>query len=72
MRTALKKENLLDYLLCLYRDVNNDFIRSLQLIHFEIMKYQIMEIGEGKTTFLRIRELMSGLFKAKEYIQIDT
>ena len=31
-----------------------------------------MEIGEGKTTFLRIRELMSGLFKAKEYIQIDT
>lgn len=72
LRTALKKENLLDYLLCLYRDVNNDFIRSLQLIHFEIMKYQIMEIGEGKTTFLRIRELMSGLFKAKEYIQIDT
>ena len=31
-----------------------------------------MEIGKGKKTFLRIRELMSHLFKAKEYIQIDT
>ncbi|WP_241954697.1 lantibiotic dehydratase, partial [Staphylococcus capitis] len=51
---------------------DNDFIRSLQLIHFEMMKYQIMEIGKGKKTFLRIRELMSHLFKAKEYIQIDT
>lgn len=37
-----------------------------------MMKYQIMEIGKGKKTFLRIRELMSHLFKAKEYIQIDT
>ena len=35
-----------------------------------MMKYQIMEIGKGKKTFLRIRELMSHLFK--EYIQIDT
>lgn len=72
LRTALKKENPLDYLLCFYRDFDNDFIRSLQLIHFEMMKYQIMEIGKGKKTFLRIRELMSHLFKAKEYIQIDT
>ncbi|MGE7315995.1 lantibiotic dehydratase [Staphylococcus capitis] len=72
LRTALKKENPLDYLLCFYRDFDNDFIRSLQLIHFEMMKYQIMEIGKGKKPFLRIRELMSHLFKAKEYIQIDT
>ncbi|OHO72012.1 enterotoxin [Staphylococcus sp. HMSC036D05] len=72
LRTALNKEHPLAYLLYFYGEVNDDFIKSLQFVHYEMMRYQNMKVGEGKETFLRIRKLMSDLFKAKEYIQIDT
>jgi|GEM_PF-1407711 len=72
LRTALKKENPLEFILNFYGHVNHRILKSLQLINNDIKTYQNMKIGEGKETFLRIRQLMRELFEAKEYLQIDT